>query len=121
MKLKILVVDDSKPIYMMVEKLINNLGHDAVWAEDGQVAINKFESESFDCVLLDWNMPVLDGLQFLIQNEKDKFCKCPIIMMTTVNDPEKIGQAISHGASEYIMKPFTEDILENKFQMIGLL
>ena len=117
--MKVLVIDDSKPIYMMVSQMLQELGHEAVWAENGQDGVDKVaENPDLELVLLDWNMPVMDGLQFLQKNVGESFCKCPIVMMTTENKPEKIQEALKNGAMDYIMKPFTADILENKIEMV---
>ncbi|MEC7278035.1 MAG: response regulator [Bdellovibrionota bacterium] len=117
--MKVLVVDDSKPIFMMVSQMLEELGHQAVWAENGQDAIDKIsENSDVELVLLDWNMPVMDGLEFLVKNGAESFCPAPIVMMTTENKPEKIQEALKNGAVDYIMKPFTADILENKIEMV---
>lgn len=117
--MKVLVVDDSKPIFMMVSQMLQDLGHEAIWAENGEDGVAKVsENGDLGLVLLDWNMPIMDGLQFLMKNEGESFCPCPIVMMTTENKPEKIQEALKHGAMDYIMKPFTADILENKIEMV---
>jgi len=117
--MKVLIVDDSKPIFLMVVQMLEELGHSGMWAENGQDAVDKIAQNSdIELVLLDWNMPVMDGLEFLQKNEAESFCPCPIVMMTTENKPEKIQTALKHGASDYIMKPFTGDILENKIEMV---
>ena len=117
--MKVLIVDDSKPIFLMVSQMLTQLGHESIWAENGQDAFEKVnENSDLGLVLLDWNMPVMDGLEFLQKNEAESFCTAPIVMMTTENKPEKIQQALKHGASDYIMKPFTADIIENKIEMV---
>ena len=99
--------------------MLKELGHVGIWAENGQDAFEKITSDSsLELVLLDWNMPIMDGLEFLIKNEQESFCSAPIVMMTTENKPEKIKEALKHGASDYIMKPFTADIIENKIEMV---
>jgi len=117
--MKILVVDDSKPIFMMVSQMLKELGHDPIWAEEGQKAIQVLsEHPDVSLILLDWNMPVMNGLEFLQLNKEDKFFDHPIVMMTTENSPEKIKSALECGASDYIMKPFTADILQSKIEMV---
>lgn len=117
--MKVLIVDDSKPIFMMVSQMLKDLGHEAVWAENGEDGVVKVgENADLGLVLLDWNMPVMDGLQFLQKNQSESFCNAPIVMMTTENKPEKIQEALKNGAVDYIMKPFTADILENKIEMV---
>ncbi|PIP93832.1 MAG: response regulator [Bdellovibrio sp. CG12_big_fil_rev_8_21_14_0_65_39_13] len=117
--MKILIVDDSKPIFMMVSQMLKELGHDPIWAEEGQKAIQVLsEHPDVSLILLDWNMPVMNGLEFLQLNKEDKFFDHPIVMMTTENSPEKIQAALECGAADYIMKPFTSDILQSKIEMV---
>jgi two-component system chemotaxis response regulator CheY len=115
--MKIMIVDDSKAIYMMVSQMLNEQGHDAVWAEDGQDACDKLDKEDVDLILLDWNMPNMDGPEFLEKNKAEGVTKAPIVMMTTENKPDYIKKALMLGAVEYIMKPFTSDILFNKIEL----
>lgn len=117
--MKILVVDDSKAIFMMVSQMLEEAGHKAVWAEDGLVAFQKIkEHNDIDLILLDWNMPNMSGPEFLEKNYKEGIFKNPIIMMTTENKPDYIKKALELGAVEYIMKPFTSDILFNKIELV---
>ena len=89
---------------------------------DGQQALEACRTTLPDCVLLDWNMPIMDGLTFL-QQLRSEFgpAKPPVVFCTTENDMSHIEQAIANGAQEYIMKPFDEDILIGKFAQVGLL
>ena len=119
--MKVLVIDDSKAIYAMVSEMLLDGGHEACWAEDGQKAVDFLKEESVDVVLLDWNMPVMDGPTFLQVNEKEKITEAPVMMMTTENSPEAIKKALSLGAVEYIMKPFSEEIVREKFEETGIL
>ena len=117
--MKVLLVDDSNSIAMVVGQMLQDLGHEVVRAKDGKDAIVKVnENSDIGVVLLDWNMPEMDGLEFLEYNQKNKILSCPIIMMTTENKPEKIVKALQNGASEYIMKPFTQDILVSKIDTV---
>lgn len=116
--MKILVVDDSKPIYMMVSSMLEENGHEHLWAVNGKDAISKVGlNKDIDLILLDWNMPEMDGADFLRVNQKDQYFSGPIIMMTTENKPERIKEAMELGVAEYIMKPFTSDILFNKIEL----
>jgi two-component system chemotaxis response regulator CheY len=117
--MRVLIVDDSKAIFMMVSQMLEEKGHTGVWAEDGVKAVEYLESnQDIDVILLDWNMPNMNGPEFLEKNLSDSFTKTPIIMMTTENKPDYIKKALSLGAVEYIMKPFTNDILFNKFELV---
>lgn len=117
-----LIVDDSKAIFAMVSQMLKEEGHSSLWAEDGGKAVEILaQNNNVDIILLDWNMPNMNGLEFLEKNFKESFTKVPIIMMTTENSAEKIKKALSLNASEYIMKPFTKDILMNKISLIELM
>ncbi|MFZ8933309.1 MAG: response regulator [Bacteriovoracaceae bacterium] len=117
--MKVLIVDDSKAIYMMVSQMLTEANHDAIWAEDGSKAIEVIGANpDIELILLDWNMPVMNGPEFLQKNLDDNFTSVPIMMMTTENKPAYIKEALSLGATEYIMKPFTSDILFNKIDLV---
>ncbi len=115
--MKILLVDDSNAISMAVSEMLKEAGHDVVRAVDGQDAVDILKQQNdFSAILLDWNMPNMDGLEFLQYNNENKLTTTPVIMMTTENKPDKIMKALEHGAKEYIMKPFTQDILISKIE-----
>lgn len=117
--MKVLLVDDSNSIAMVVGQMLKDAGHDVVRAKDGQDAVDIImQDNNFQVILLDWNMPEMDGLEFLKYNQENNIIGCPIIMMTTENKPEKIVLALQHGAKEYIMKPFTQDILVSKIDSV---
>jgi two-component system chemotaxis response regulator CheY len=120
--MNVLIVDDSRAIYAMVSQMLQEGGHTSVWAEDGLKAIEILaKDKTINMILLDWNMPNMNGLEFLEKNKSGKLTSAPIIMMTTENSPDKIKQALSLDAAEYIMKPFSKDILFNKFTLIELM
>ncbi len=117
--MKILIVDDSNAIAMVVSEYIKELGFEAYHASNGKDAVDMISQDDiFDLILLDWNMPVMDGLSFLEFNQENDLTKSPIMMMTTENKPEKIMKALELGALEYIMKPFSKEILELKIQTL---
>lgn len=117
--MRVLIVDDSKAIFLMVSQMLEESGHIGVWAEDGQKAFEYLrENKDVDVILLDWNMPNMNGPEFLEKNISESFTNSPVIMMTTENKPDYIKKALSLGAVEYIMKPFTNDILLNKFELV---
>ena len=91
-------------------------------AENGKEALDQCKSRMPDAVLLDWNMPVMDGIDFLTALRDLAGETGPkVIFCTTENDAEHITRAIDAGANEYIMKPFDRDIIEAKFQEVGLI
>ena len=117
-----LVVDDSKVIRKFARGIVEEIGFEVIEAVDGNDALNQCNNKMPDVILLDWNMPVKDGLGFLT-DFKSKFAEAPtkIIFCTTENELGKIKKAMSAGADEYIMKPFDIDILRGKFAQVGLL
>jgi two-component system chemotaxis response regulator CheY len=121
--MNILIVDDSKAIYAMVSKMLEEGGHQSAWAEDGRRAVEMIKSGAhiYDVILLDWNMPNMTGPEFLELNIKEKLTSAPIVMMTTENSPDYIKRALDLNAAEYIMKPFTADILFNKLSLIEMM
>lgn len=117
-----LVVDDSRVVRKVARRILEANGFTVSEAADGQLALKACRDSMPDCVLLDWNMPVMDGLSFL-KALRSEFGpdNPPVLFCTTENDMDHIEAAITHGAQEYIMKPFDEDILTGKFAQVGLL
>ena len=117
-----LVVDDSKVIRLVARKILENLNFEVVEAEDGQQAIDACKKRMPDAILLDWNMPVKSGLEFLKELREADGGDSPIVVFcTTETEMNRIVEAMSAGANEYIMKPFDSEILETKFAQVGLL
>jgi two-component system chemotaxis response regulator CheY len=117
-----LVVDDSRVVRKVARRILEANGFAVTEAGDGQQALESCRASLPDVVLLDWNMPVMDGLTFL-KALRSEFGEDdpPVVFCTTENDMAHIEAAIAHGAQEYIMKPFDEDILTGKFAQVGLL
>ena len=117
-----LIVDDSKVVRMVARKILEELKFETTEAEDGQVALDACKAELPDAVLLDWNMPVMSGIEFLRELRKLPEGDSPLVIFcTTENDMAQIQEALAAGANEYIMKPFDSEIIETKFSQIGLL
>jgi two-component system chemotaxis response regulator CheY len=117
-----LIVDDSKVIRMVARKILEGLNFSISEAENGQLALEACQRQMPDVVLLDWNMPVMDGLGFLrALRATDGGGQPVVVFCTTENDLSKIQEAIVAGANEYIMKPFDRDIIETKFAQAGLI
>ena len=117
-----LVVDDSRVVRKVARRILESRGFTVQEAEDGAVALAACQRALPGCVLLDWNMPVMNGIEFLkaLRNQFGPD-EPPVLFCTTENDISFIEQAIEHGAQEFIMKPFDEDILVGKLGQVGLL
>jgi two-component system chemotaxis response regulator CheY len=117
-----LVVDDSRVIRKVARRILEDLRFEVIEAADGLEALAACRKAMPDCVLLDWNMPVMSGIDFLRQLRREPRGEAPIVVFcTTENDVEHISEAIKAGANEYIMKPFDGDILHSKFIDAGIL
>ncbi|MCE3257421.1 MAG: CheY protein, partial [Nitrobacter vulgaris] len=117
-----LIVDDSSVIRKVARRILEGFNFHIVEAEDGEKALEVCRRELPDAVLLDWNMPVMDGYEFLRNLRRMPGGDQPkVVFCTTENDVAHIARALHAGANEYIMKPFDKDIVTAKFQEIGLI
>jgi two-component system chemotaxis response regulator CheY len=117
-----LVVDDSRVIRRVALKIIQDLGFDVDEAENGRKALAALAIRMPDLVLVDWDMPVMDGLTFTQELRKlPGGNKIAVVFCTTENDPPHIRRALEAGADEYIMKPFDGEIVRSKLVLLGLL
>lgn len=117
-----LVVDDSRVIRNVARRILEALGFKVDEAADGQQALDACRRTMPDAILLDWNMPVMDGISFLRALRADPGGTTPVVLFcTTETEMTKIQQAIEAGANEYIMKPFDSEIVESKLSQVGLL
>ena len=112
-----LVVDDSSVIRKVARRILEGLDFKIVEAEDGEQALDVCRSQMPDAVLLDWNMPKMDGYEFLrVLRRLPDGDRPKVVFCTTENDVAHIARALHAGANEYIMKPFDKEIVEAKFQ-----
>ena len=117
-----LVVDDSKVIRMVARRILEALDFEIHEAQDGQEALEECQKAMPDAILLDWNMPVMNGIDFLRTLRKTDGGADPVVVFcTTENDMSHIREAMQAGANEYIMKPFDREIIEAKFAQVGLI
>jgi two-component system, chemotaxis family, chemotaxis protein CheY len=117
-----LVVDDSSVVRKIARRILEALGFEVTEAEDGEKALEVCKQAMPTAVLLDWNMPVMDGYEFLGNLRRMPGGDTPkVVFCTTENGIDHISRALDAGANEYIMKPFDKDIVAAKFQEVGLI
>lgn len=118
--MKALTVDDSPTIRHIVAKTLKPLGFDVYQAGDGIEALKVIEEQGkMDLVVLDWNMPNMDGYEFLVEvRKRTELADMKIMMLTTENQRHYIIKAIMAGANEYLMKPFSADMLIEKVKLL---
>lgn len=116
-----LIVDDSKVIRKVARHILENLNFDVNEAADGSEALKHCTQSSPDVILLDWNMPVMSGMDFLHAYRGSGTASAKVIFCTTENDVSHIQAAIDAGADEYVMKPFDRETLESKLHIIGCM
>ena len=120
---KALVVDDSKAIRMILARTLRDLGFEVREAANGREALDVIavEQHAVTLVLVDWNMPDINGLELLkrLRQIPDQ-CTAVVVMVTSETDTDKMVIALEAGANEYVMKPFTREILIEKLQVAGI-
>jgi two-component system chemotaxis response regulator CheY len=116
-----LVVDDSSVVRKVARRILENMSFSVSEAEDGSAALQHCCKSMPDIILLDWNMPVMDGLEFLKNLRKMPTGGAPkVVFCTTENHQMSINSAMNAGADEYIMKPFDDQIIRIKLEQVGL-
>ena len=118
--MKILIVDDMSTMRRIVKNIMKQLGFANVEeSENGQDALSKLRAESFGFVISDWNMPVMTGIELLRAiRADDKLKAIPVLMVTAEAQKENLVEAIQAGVSNYIVKPFTAEVLQEKMSKI---
>lgn len=118
-----LVIDDSRAMRRIVGKIVGGLGFDVIEAENGAEGLKQLEANAaeIEVVLVDWNMPVMNGIEFVkTVRGRDEFRNHKLVMVTTETEPTQMARALMAGVDEFVMKPFTEDILVEKLKLIGV-
>jgi two-component system chemotaxis response regulator CheY len=116
-----LVVDDSRVIRKVARRILDEIGFEVAEAADGLEALAWCRAAMPDAILLDWNMPAMNGIEFLRRLREEPGGEAPVVIFCTVeNEPARIREALEAGAAEYIMKPFDGDIITEKFAEAGL-
>ncbi len=117
-----LIVDDSKIVRKVTRKIFETLGYEISEAEDGAVALEACTKTFPDLIMLDWHMPVMNGIEFLRAMRQLPGGGAPVVIFcTTETEFNRIQEAIMAGANEYVMKPFDDDIIKGKLEQLGLL
>jgi two-component system chemotaxis response regulator CheY len=120
---KALVVDDSKTIRMIIRRILIELGYQVCEAGNGIEALKVLETEraEVELVLADWNMPEMNGLELVKQlRQIPELSSLKVIMVTTETEMSQMASALEAGANEYVMKPFSKDILMEKLDLLGM-
>lgn len=120
--MRALIVDDSRAMRMMIARMMQGFGFVVAEAADGREALAALSrGDRPDVVLLDWNMPEVNGFDVLTAIRRDpRLADMPVVMVTTETEISQMSKALEHGVSEYVMKPFTKDILLGKLELLGL-
>ena len=117
-----MIVDDSRVVRKVGKRIVEDMGFTCIEAENGDDAFNQCQDALPDAIILDWNMPIMSGIEFLERLRAMQNGDHPkVIFCTTENDLTQIQRAMDAGASEYIMKPFDSEVIASKFVQIGLV
>jgi two-component system, chemotaxis family, chemotaxis protein CheY len=119
--MRVLVIDDSRAMRSILRLAMKSLATDIVEAANGQEGLQRLADKGpFDLVLVDWNMPVMNGLEFVTAvRANPDYTAVRIVMVTTEVEMSQVSKALAAGAEEYVMKPFTTEILHEKLSMLG--
>ena len=120
--MRALVIDDSRAARMAVCKILKDVGMETDEAENGVDALMKLKGEGpFELCMVDWNMPVMSGYDFVKEVRKNPdYNNITLVMVTTENEMSQVVKAMSAGVNEYVMKPFTEEVILEKLEILGL-
>ncbi len=121
--MKALVIDDSRAMRKILRRVLERMGFEVSEAENGQVALDSIRDHGApDVALVDWNMPVMDGLQFVVTLRAEReYRDVTLMMVTTESEYSQIVRALAAGAHEYLIKPFTADAVEEKLAILGMV
>lgn len=121
--MKALVIDDSRAMRKILRRVLERMGFEVTEAEHGQAALDTIEANGApDICLVDWNMPVMDGLQFVVTlRAQREYRDVTLMMVTTESEYSQIVRALAAGAHEYLIKPFTAEAVEEKLAILGMV
>lgn len=121
--MNVLIIDDSRAMRKIIARIVSKLGFEIAEAADGLEGLAALEADpqKYDLVLVDWNMPNMNGLDFTkTVRARDEFQNHKLVMITTETEPARMVQALMAGIDEFVMKPFTQEILIDKLRLIGV-
>ena len=120
--MRALVIDDSRAIRSIIREILKGFGFDVVEAANGREALDRLrEMDHADLALVDWNMPEMNGLEFVRAVRAESiYDDMPMMMVTTESDMTNMILALESGANEYVMKPFTRDVLREKIELLEI-
>lgn len=121
---KALIIDDSRAIRRILGSVVRDLGFEVSEAENGRVGLETLTDMQppAEVVLVDWNMPEMNGLEFVTQVRADgRWEGVKLMMVTSVTEADQMVKALTAGADEYIMKPFTKEVLHDKLRLLGIV
>ncbi|HEX3005260.1 MAG TPA: response regulator [Angustibacter sp.] len=118
-----LVIDDSRAMRSILRRILSQLGFEVFEAANGQEALTHVvEKGAPDVALVDWNMPVMDGLEFVVElRSRREYRGVTLMMVTTESEHAQMVRALAAGAHEYLVKPFTPDAIAAKLALLGLV
>jgi two-component system chemotaxis response regulator CheY len=119
--MRALIIDDSRAIRSILRVILRQVGFDVTEASHGREGLDRLEQMDLpDVAFVDWNMPEMNGLAFVrAVRAEPRFAALRLMMITTENDREKMSSALDAGADEYVMKPFTKEVILEKLEMLG--
>lgn len=120
--MRALVVDDSRATRCVIGDILKTLGYEVVEAGNGREGLDRLESHGIpDVVLVDWNMPEMNGLEFIkAVRSDDKYQDLALMMVTTETEMQRMALAFMAGANEYVMKPFDAAMIKEKLELLGV-
>ncbi len=119
--MRAIVIDDSKSIRSILSKILREIGFVVEEAANGLEALDVIKKDKMDLALVDWNMPDMNGYEFILEVRKDNtFKDMRMMMVTTETEMNKVVEALEAGANEYVMKPFTKEMIVEKLALMGM-
>jgi two-component system chemotaxis response regulator CheY len=117
---KALIVDDSRTVRLILTRLLKEVGFQSlVEAGNGQEALDRLRDGKPEVVLVDWNMPIMNGYDFLVEMRSHRaYDEILVVMVTTESEMSQVACALEAGANEYIMKPFTKEVIQEKLELV---